>query len=105
MVEVMKIMKTFKMFHAGTAILSAPNLATSHSPLMPLSVTPGNSWEVCVSLLIGSQTYGGPTPCGVTAPFPVSWCVQGFACVLQESVSTVLGKFCLFCGGVIGNLL
>ena len=35
MVEVMKIMKTFKMFHAGTAMLSAPNPAAGHCWSMP----------------------------------------------------------------------
>ena len=37
MVEVMKIMMTsFKSFHAGTAVLSAPNPAAGHCQLIPL---------------------------------------------------------------------
>ena len=34
-----------------------------------------------------------------------SWCTQGFACVLQESVSLVLCKFWWLYGGVNGDLL
>ena len=34
-----------------------------------------------------------------------SWCTQGFVCALQESVSSVLYKFCQLYGGVNGDLL
>ena len=96
---VMKIMKTFKMSHGGTAAFSAPNLATSHSPLMPLSVTPGHSWEVWVSLLVESQTYGGLTPCGVTTLFPVSWCAQ----VLFVSSKSLFLQSCVSSVGSVGG--
>ena len=36
---------------------------------------------------------------------PGSWCVQGFVCALQESVSSVLCKFWQLCGRVNDNLL
>ena len=60
MVEVMKIMATsFKTSHAHTAILNAPNPATSHCWPMPLPETPGHSqaslgqslWGPCCFLL------------------------------------------------------
>ena len=35
----------------------------------------------------------------------VSWCTQGFVCALQESVSSVLYKFCQLYGGINGDLL
>ena len=101
MVAVMKIMKTFKMSHGGTAALSGPDLATGHSPLMPLSVTPGHSWEVWVSLLVGSQTYGGLTPCGVTTPFPVFWCAQ----VLFVSSKNLFLPSCVSSVGSLVGLL
>ena len=44
----------------------------------------------------------------VTGPLllsPVSWCTQGSACALQESVSPVLCKLWQLCGGVNGDLL
>ena len=34
--------------------------------------------------LIGTS---GAVSCGVTAPFPPSWCAQAVVCALQESVS------------------
>ena len=36
---------------------------------------------------------------------PGSWCLQGFVCALQESVSLVLCKFWQLFGGVNGDLL
>ena len=45
MVEVMKIMVTsFKRAHAGTASLSAPDLAAGYLQPTPLPETPGPSW-------------------------------------------------------------
>ena len=37
--------------------------------------------------------------------YPGSWCIQGFACALQESVSPVLHKFWQLYDEVNGNLL
>ena len=37
--------------------------------------------------------------------YPGSWCIQGFACALQESVSPVLHKFWWLYGGVSGDFL
>jgi len=52
MVEVMKIMETsFKMSHADTATLSAPDPAAGYLQPMPLLETPGHSWAIWVSLL------------------------------------------------------
>ena len=36
---------------------------------------------------------------------PGSWCLQGFVCALQESISPVLCKFWQLYGGVNGDLL
>ena len=58
MVEVMKIMPTsFKRSNAYTAILSGPNLAVGHRwPQLPLE-TPGYSWQVWVSPLLGNCSF------------------------------------------------
>ena len=95
MVQVMKIMVTsFKKSHACTAALSAPTL--QQAPANPrlhqsLLDTQGHVW---VSLLWGSLLFS-----------PGSWCVQGFVCALQESVSPVQCKFWWLYGGVNGDLL
>ena len=76
----MKIMATsFKKSHARTDTLSAPDPEAGHSQPTPLQ-----------RLLLTGKS--GSVSCGVTAVF--SWCAQGFACALQESVSPVLCKFC-----------
>ena len=51
-------------------------------PTSPLE-TPGHSQPSLGQFLVGSWLR-----------FPRSWCPQGLACVLQESVSSVLYKFC-----------
>ena len=80
MVEVMKIMETsFKRCHARTAALSAPNPAVGHHHPMPQLETPENSWARLGQPLVGSLLLS-----------PGSWCSQGSACALQESVSPVL---------------
>ena len=95
MLEVMKIMATsFKKSHAPTAALSAPNPATGHCQPTPLPETPGHSQASLSQSLVGPLLLS-----------PGSWCTQGFLCVLQESVSLVLCKFCWLYGGVNGNLL
>ena len=80
----MKIMVTsFKRSHACTATLSAPNPTAGHHQPMPLPESPGNSQASLGQSLLGS----------LLLP-PGSWCTQGIACALQESVSPVLCKFC-----------
>ena len=95
MVEVMNIMMTsFKSFHAGTAVLSAPNPAAGHCQLIPLMETHGHSWANLGQSLLGSLLLSSG-----------SWCAQDSVCALQESVSLVLGKFWWLYGGVNGDLL
>ena len=94
MVGVMKIMATsFKMSHAHTATLSAPNPVAGHRQLTPLPETPGHSWASLGQSLVGSLLLS-----------PGSWCTQGSVCALQESVSPVLCKFWQLYGGVNGDL-
>ena len=55
----------------------------------------GDSWTLTgesAQFLVGSRLLA-----------PGSWCIQGFVCVLQESVSPVLCKFWCFHGGVNGE--
>ena len=95
MVEVMKIMATsFKRSHARTAALSAPSPAAGHHHPMPPPETPGHSRASLGQSLVGSLLLS-----------PGSWCLQGFVCALQESVSPVLCKFSQLYGGVDGDLL
>ena len=78
MVEVAKIMATsFKRFQACTAALSARYPAADHCPPMPPLETWGHS-----------QASLGQSLVGLTLLSPGSWCIQGFVCVLQESVSS-----------------
>ena len=95
MVEVMKIMATsFRRSHARTAALNAPNPVAGHHQPTPPPETPGHSQASLGQSLVGSLLLS-----------PGSWCTQGFACALQESVSPVLCKFWWFYGGVNSNLL
>ena len=95
MVEVRNIMLTsFKMSHAGTAALSAPNPAASHCQPTPLLETPGSSWTSLGQSLMGSLLLS-----------PGSWYAQDLVCAFQESVSPVLCKFWQLCCGVNGDLL
>jgi len=72
MVEVMKKMVTaFKMSHAGTATLSAPNPAAGHHRPTPLSETPGHSQASLGQSLVGSLLLS-----------PGFWCTQGPVCAL-----------------------
>ena len=53
--EVMKIMMTsFKMSHACTATISAPNPAAGHPQTMLLLDSPGHSWASLGQSLVGS---------------------------------------------------
>ena len=95
MVEVIKIMATsFQRSHAHTVALSAPNPAAGYHQSTPLQETPGHSQASLGQALAGSLLLS-----------PGSWCVQGFICVLHESVSPVLCKFWCLYGGVNGNLV
>ena len=95
MVEVMKIMATsFKMSHAPTATLSAPNPAAGHRQPTPPPMTLGHSQASLSQSLVGSLLLS-----------PGSWCAQGFVYILQESVSPVLYNFWGLYDGVNGNLL
>ena len=60
-----------------------PNPTAGHHQPMPLPKSPGNSQASLGQSLLGS----------LLLP-PGSWCTQGIACALQESVSPVLCKFC-----------
>ena len=64
---------SFKMSHAGTATLSAPNPAAGHHEPTPLQETPGHSQTSLGQSLVGSLL--------------LSPGVQGSVCVLQESIS------------------
>ena len=91
----MKIMVTsFKMSHACTATLSAPNPAAGHRLPMPLLETPGHS-----------QASLDQSPVGSLLLSPGSWCKQGSVCGLQESVSPVPCKFWWLYGKDNGDLL
>ena len=54
----------------------------------------GHTWAIPGQPLVGSLLLS-----------PGSWCVQGFVCALQESVSPVLCKFWQLYGGVNVDLL
>ena len=94
MVEVMKIMETsFKMSHAGTAALNAPNPAAGHCRPTPPPETPGYHGQVWVSLLWGHCSFLlGPG-------------VHKVLFVPSKTVSPVLCKFWWLYGGVNGDLL
>ena len=82
MVEVMKIIGTsFKRSHACTAALSAPNPEAGHHRPTPPLETPGHSQASLGQSLEGSLLL-----------YPGSWCIQGFICALQESVSQSWGS-------------
>ena len=57
---------------------------------MPLLETPGQSQAILGQSLVGSLLLS-----------PGSWCAQGFACALQESVFPVLCKFWQLYGGLM----
>ena len=83
-VGIMKIMATsFKRSCASTVVFNAPDPATGHCPPTSLPDTPGHS-----------QAHPGQSLVGSLLLSPGSWCAQGFASAFQESVSSVLCKFC-----------
>ena len=75
MVEVMKIMVTFKRSHACTATFSVPDPAAGHHQPMPPAETPGHSQASLGQSLVGSLLLS-----------PGSWYTQGF-CVCVRSPS------------------
>ena len=85
MVEVMRIMGTsFRRSHTRTAAPSAPDPAAGHHRPTCLLEMSKHSWA---SL--------GQSLSELLLLFPGSWSVQGFVCVLQESVS----QSCVSSGG------
>ena len=93
--EVMKIIVTpFKRSCAGAATFSAPDPVAGHCQPTPLLEAPRHSLASLVQSLVGSLLLS-----------PGSWCIQGFVCALQESVSPVFCMFWHLYGGVNGNLL
>ena len=91
MMEVMKIMAaSFRVSHALTAALSAPNPAAAHHQPMPLPETPGLSLASLGQSLEESLLLS-----------PGSWCAQGSVCALQESVS----QSCVSSGGSMVGLI
>ena len=91
MVEVMKIMATsFKRSCARTATLSTHNPAAGHCWPMPLPETPEHSQASLGQFLVESLLLS-----------PGSWCIQGFVCALQESVS----QSCVSSGGSMMALM
>ena len=85
---------SFKRSHACTVVLGAPHPAADHHQPKPPSETPGHSRASLGQSFVGSLLLS-----------PGFWCAQGSICILQESVSPVLGKVWWLCGGVNGNLL
>ena len=74
---------SFKKSHARTDTLSAPDPEAGHSQPTPPPETPGHSLASLGQSFVGSLLLSAG-----------SRCPQGFVCVLQESLSTVLCKFC-----------
>ena len=84
MVGVMAVMATsFKRTYAHTVVFSAPDPMADHCQLTHPLKTPRHSQASLTQSLVGTLHLS-----------PGSWCAQGFACALQESVSPVLWKFC-----------
>ena len=62
-----------------------------------LLTSTGDSWTI--------TDKSGKSLLGSLLLSPGSWCIQGFVCALQESVSPVFCMFWHLYGGVNGNLL
>ena len=94
MVEVMKTMVTsFKMSHAHTATLSAPNPVAGHRQPTPPPETPGHSQASLGQSLVGSLLLS-PGPGAHKVLFVPSKSLFPQSCV----------KFWQLCGGVNGDL-
>ena len=83
MVGVIVMAISSKSTYAWTIVFSALDLMADHCRSTPLLETPGHSQTSLAQSLAGSL---------LLSPGP--WCAHGFVCVLQESVSPVLWKFC-----------
>ena len=81
------------MFHACTALLSAPEFAAGHHQPTPPLETSGHSETSLGQSLVASLLLS-----------PGSWCAQVSVCALQESISPILCKFWWLCDGVNGDL-
>ena len=81
--RVMVVMVTsFRRTYARTLVFGAPfPMAGLCRPVPP--ETPGHSQASLAQSFVGLLLLS-----------PESWCIQGFVCVLQESVSPVLCKIC-----------
>ena len=80
----MAVMATFfKRTCTRTVVFSAPDPMVGHCQPMPLLGTPGHSQASLAQSLVRPLLLS-----------PGSRCTQNFICVLQESVSPVLWKFC-----------
>ena len=91
MLEVVKIMMTsFKRSCASSVVFNGPDPATGHCQPTPLPETPGHSQTGLVQSLVGSLLLS-----------PGSWCIQGFVCALQESIS----KSCVSSDGSMVGLM
>ena len=84
---------SFKRSHACTLTVTARNPTAGHPPT---HASTGDSWTLPGKF--GSVSYG------VTAPFPGSWCTQGYVCP-PRVYFPVLCEFWQLCGGVNGDLL
>ena len=85
---------SFRRSHAHTATLSSPNPAAGQCQPTPPPETPGHSWASLGQSLVGSLFLSSG-----------SWCREGSACTLQQSISSVLCKFWWLYGGVSVDLL
>ena len=75
----------------GTAAASAPVLSAGRCSPMPPQKTLKHSQAGLAQSLVG-----------VTAPFPGSWCPQGFVCALQESLVGMRFDFKCECTSCFG---
>ena len=75
--------KSFKMTYANTVVFSAPDPTAGHCQPTPLPETPRHSQPSLAQSLVGTLLLS-----------PGSCCTQDFICVLQQSASPVLWKFC-----------
>ena len=84
MVGVMTVMATsFNRTYTHSVVLSAPGPAAGHCPPTSPLETPGLSQASLAQSLVGTLLFS-----------PGSGCTQSFVFALQESVSSILWKFC-----------
>ena len=89
---------------SGNLLLKVPYMHCYTQCPQPCSRPPPNHTSARASWILTSKS--GSNSVGFTAPFPGSWCTQGFVFALQESISPVLCEFWWFFYGVVnGDLL